>query len=237
MYGSQGDPATGGPDRTEEARHGEWNRRVRGETDTERLDRNFGQLLQELRVLQTGVQLLTGLLLILPFQDGFEDLGAAERGIYLVTVAFAMMATIVLVAPVAWHRVLFRRRRLADVVAVAHRCAVSGMALLGLALTGVVVLIGAAVINMVAAALLGLVTGLLFFTVWWLAPMRQRRRPAQHDDSPPSLRGLRGGTTPDTADTPGISPARRRSSGLLPRQARLSSGRAEQNGGAPPTLA
>ncbi|WP_332909211.1 DUF6328 family protein [Nocardia asteroides] len=253
MTGNEGGPRPRG-DRTGDPEGDAWNWQARGETPTERLDRNFGQLLQELRVLQTGVQLLTGLLLILPFQDGFEELGAAERGIYLAAVTFAMTATVVLVAPVAWHRVLFRRRRLEDVVSAAHRCALVGLVLLGLALTAVVVLIVAAVIGMIAAVPAGIGTGLLFLTVWLLVPLRHRRTPLDPDRREPA-RGRtirpdpRSGddaahpvtttvdvTTPDTASTSRTSRARRRS-GPLPPPTRRSGGRdgrsADRSGSAP----
>lgn len=253
MTGIQGGPQPRG-DRGDDPEGDAWNWRARGETATERLDRNFGQLLQELRVLQTGVQLLTGLLLILPFQDGFEDLGGAERGIYLAAVAFAMAATVVLVAPVSWHRVLFRRRRLEEVVTAAHRCALAGLLLLGLALTAVVVLIVAAVIGMVAAAIAGVVTGLLFLTVWLLVPLRHRRSPLDRErQAPARSRTIRPDprsgdaaarsvtttgdvTTSDTASTSRISRTRRRS-GLPPRPTRRPGGpdgrTADRNGSAP----
>ncbi len=247
MAGNQDDSPRPRSDREAAPRDDAWNWQARGETATERLDRNFGQLLQELRVLQTGVQLLTGLLLILPFQDGFEDLGGAERGIYLAAVAFAMAATVVLVAPVSWHRVLFRRRRLEEIVTAAHHCALAGLLLLGLALTAVVVLIVAAVIGMAAAVLTGIVTGLLFLTVWLLVPLRYRRRPLDLDrpEPDPARTDPRTGddaahraTTVGIADTASrrISRARRRS-GLLSRPTRRPGGRAgrtaDGNGGAP----
>ena len=67
----------------------EWNYRARHETETQRLDRNWAALLQELRIVQTGVQLLTGFLLTLPFQQRFADLTDFEVGVYLVTVALS----------------------------------------------------------------------------------------------------------------------------------------------------
>ena len=84
----------------------------RDETEAERLDRNWSSLLQELRVAQTGVQLLTGFLLTLPFQQRFTQLDTTMRTIYLVTVACSLASTLLLVAPVAMHRVLFRKHRL-----------------------------------------------------------------------------------------------------------------------------
>ncbi len=100
-----------------------WDYRRRRETELERLDRNWTSLLQELRVVQTGVQLLTGFLLMLPFQQRFEVLGL--HTVYLATVAFSVGATILLVAPVGMHRLLFRRHRLVVLVSAAHlRCGV-----------------------------------------------------------------------------------------------------------------
>lgn len=75
-----------------------WNFRARHETETQRLDRNWSGLLQELRVVQTGVQLLTGFLLTLPFQQRFEDLSDSEVAIYLATVALSVTSTMLLVA-------------------------------------------------------------------------------------------------------------------------------------------
>ena len=69
-----------------------WNEDARNETSVQRLDRNWSSLLQELRVVQTGVQLLTGLLLTLPFHDGFENLRAELRMVYLATVSCSMMS-------------------------------------------------------------------------------------------------------------------------------------------------
>ncbi|MDY6999819.1 MAG: DUF6328 family protein, partial [Actinomycetota bacterium] len=86
--------------------------RGRRETEMERLDRNWNSLLQELRVVQTGVQVLTGFLLTLPFQGRFDILDGGMQNVYLVTVCTAVLSTALLVAPVAMHRLLFRRHRL-----------------------------------------------------------------------------------------------------------------------------
>ena len=103
--------------------------RDRDETEAQRLDRNWSSLLQELRVAQTGVQLLTGFLLTLPFQQRFTQLDDVMRTAYLVTVACSIGATVLLIAPVSMHRLLFRRRRLKTVVSAAHSYAMVGMVL------------------------------------------------------------------------------------------------------------
>src|SRR5437588_3382411 len=117
-----------------------WDAGARSETETQRLDRNWISLLQELRVVQTGVQLLTGFLLTLPFQQRFDELDSAMRAVYLTTVGCSVTATVLLVAPVGIHRMLFRRHRLQSLVSAAHRFAYAGLSLLGLALTGVTVI-------------------------------------------------------------------------------------------------
>src|SRR5260370_2777973 len=108
-----------------------WDRRERGETEVQRLDRNWNSLLQELRVVQTGVQLLTGFLLTLPFQQRFDVLGDDMRVVYLATVGCSVAATLLLFAPAGMHRLLFRRHRIAVLVSAAHRCAYAGVLLLG----------------------------------------------------------------------------------------------------------
>jgi len=148
----------------------------RDETEAERLDRNWSSLLQELRVTQTGVQLLTGFLLTLPFQQRFTVLDATMRTVYLVTIACSIGATILLVAPVGMHRVLFRRHRLDAIVSVSHGCAIAGLVLLGAALTGVAVVIFDAVVGRTGAWIAGACTLAAFAGLWFLLPLPLRRR-------------------------------------------------------------
>jgi hypothetical protein len=154
----------------------EWNRRARNETETERLDRNWNDLLQELRVVQTGVQLLTGLLLTVPFQQRFAELSSEQRTLYLVTLSLSALATGLLVAPVSMHRLLFRRRARRELVDGAHRLALAGLATLGLAVTGVVLLIFDVVVGLTAAIVAGAVTLVVFVLLWGVIPLVQRRR-------------------------------------------------------------
>ncbi len=148
----------------------------RDETEAERLDRNWSSLLQELRVTQTGVQLLTGFLLTLPFQARFTQLDGLMRTFYLFTVACSLGATVLLVAPVGMHRILFRRRRLDALVSAAHACAIAGLVLLGLALAGVGVVVFDTVIGRTGAWIAGGTTLAAFVTLWFLIPLPLRRR-------------------------------------------------------------
>lgn len=151
-----------------------WNEDARGETSMQRLDRNWSSLLQELRVVQTGVQLLTGLLLTLPFHDGFEDLRMELRIVYLITVSCSIGATVLLIAPIGIHRLMFRRHRLDIVVMTAHRLAYAGILLLALTLSGVMVLIFGAVLDLWAGTLAGLVTALAIVAFWLALPLALR---------------------------------------------------------------
>lgn len=154
-----------------------WDRSARGETPTERLDRNWGTLLQELRVVQTGVQLLTGFLLTLPFQSRFDLLGDSMRTVYLVTVGCSVSATVLLIAPVGIHRVLFRQRRLESLVTAAHRMALAGLLLLGAALAGTTAIIFDAVAGHTAAIVAGGVALVAFVAFWVLIPVGIRVLP------------------------------------------------------------
>ena len=146
----------------------------RDETEAQRLDRNWSSLLQELRVAQTGVQLLTGFLLILPFQPRFTQLDSVMHIVYLVTVSCSMGATVLLVAPVSMHRLLFRRHRLKTLVAVSHNYAIVGTLLLGVALAGVSVVIFDSVVGRTGAWIAGGCTLLALVAFWYFMPLRDR---------------------------------------------------------------
>jgi hypothetical protein len=154
----------------------DWDSRERGgETEVQRLDRNWLSLLQELRVVQTGVQLLTGFLLTLPFQPRFDSLNTAMRLVYLTTVGCSVGATVLLEAPVALHRLLFRRHRTQFLVSAAHRFAYVGLLLMGLALTGVTVIIFGAVAGPTASVIAGGCAVVAQLGLWVVLPLALRR--------------------------------------------------------------
>jgi hypothetical protein len=159
----------------------EWNRLARDETPTERLDRNWNDLLQELRVVQTGVQLLTGLLLTVPFQARFAELTGYQRVLYLVTFCLSATSTALLIAPVSMHRMLFRRHARRSLVASGQRFALGGLALLGLAVTGVVLLIFDVVVGRPAAIIAGCCAFVVFAALWGVIPFIGRWRASRPD--------------------------------------------------------
>jgi O-antigen/teichoic acid export membrane protein len=157
-----------------------WNSRERNETPTQRLDRNWTDLLQELRVVQTGVQLLTGFLLTLPFQQKFSQLSHAERGVYLMAVGASILATGFLQAPVSVHRALFRQHRRKETVLLAHHLAIVGILFLACAVVAVTLLIFDVMLGWAGGILAGAIAGLLLLTLWLIVPWRARER-GRHD--------------------------------------------------------
>ena len=148
----------------------------RNETPLERLDRNWDELLQELRVVQTGVQILAGFLLTLPFQQRFTQIEDVNRVVFLVAFALAVVATAFLVAPVSAHRLLFRKGEKAALVALANRCARVGLVALALAVSAVAFVIFDVVTD-TGVALAAAGAALLLFALNWLVlPLGMLRR-------------------------------------------------------------
>src|SRR5512139_1197221 len=99
----------------------------RNETALERSDRNLVELLQEVRVVQTGVQVLFAFLLTAPLTTPFDDLAERQHAEYYVTFVLAGIAVFLLIAPTAYHRVLFRRGDKLHLVRVANRLTIAGL--------------------------------------------------------------------------------------------------------------
>ncbi|MCW2525891.1 MAG: hypothetical protein JWM76_751 [Pseudonocardiales bacterium] len=158
-----------GSDAAHPERHAQWDEHARDETPTERLDRNWSDLVQELRVVQTGVQFLTGFLLTLPFQQRFSQLTDREQAVYLATVSASLASTAFLQAPVSVHRALFRRHQRQLTVLVAHRVAMIGVFFLAAAIVGVTAIIFDVVSGTraatIAASTVAVVLGLLWLTM------------------------------------------------------------------------
>ena len=150
----------------------------RDETHDERLDRNFVELLQELRVLQTGTQILAGFLMTLPFQARFTELSDYHVGLFLVAIVLAFLTTVLLVGPVSIHRSLFRQRRKDDLVRVSHVLARLGLLTLGLTMATVITLIFSVVLGDAAGYAAGGASVLIFGGLWWGLPQVMRREPA-----------------------------------------------------------
>ena len=147
----------------------------REETEEERLDRNMIELLAELRVAITGVQVLFAFLLIVPFNSGFADLNGLQRHLYLVSLLGAGSATVALVAPIAQHRMTFRLQDKPAIVRRANRFALAGLASLALAMTAAVTLVTSAVFGTTTGVVTAAGTTVAFIACWGLLPLRRRR--------------------------------------------------------------
>ncbi len=157
----------------------------RDETEAERLDRNWAELLQELRVTQTGTQILTGFLLTIPFQQRFTELEAAQRGTYLVLVAFAVLATLTALAPVSLHRALFRQGAKPQIVLMTNRLLALALLFVALTLTGTTLLIFEVVAGLGYGIAAAAVTLALCIGAWAGLPAvaRARIRAGVDDDA------------------------------------------------------
>src|SRR4051812_7341122 len=113
----------------------------RGESVDQVIDRNVAELLQELRVAFTGVQILFAFLLSLAFTQRFTVLDGFDHIVYTTALLSTALATMLLIAPVSFHRIVFRRRQKAAVVVVADRMLVVGLAILIPAISSSVLLI------------------------------------------------------------------------------------------------
>ncbi|MFC7492214.1 MULTISPECIES: DUF6328 family protein [unclassified Knoellia] len=148
----------------------------RDETDTERFDRNWDELLQELRVTQTGVQLLAGFLLTLPFQQRFATITEVQRNAYLAALATAVLATALFVAPVSAHRLMFRRHAKAELVRFADIAARTGLVVLAISITAATFLIFDVVMGRGVALTAVAVAVTVFAVNWWVLPLVVRHR-------------------------------------------------------------
>jgi hypothetical protein len=147
----------------------------RDETEAERLDRNWVELLQELRVVQTGTQILTGFLLAAVFQSRFEDLDTYQRGVYLVLVVTSILTTLFGLAPVSLHRLLFRKRAKEAVVKYTDRFVQITLAGVAITVAGIGMLIFDFVLGRVWGIVLAAAIVLVLLITWVIIPRRSRQ--------------------------------------------------------------
>src|SRR3954463_5517246 len=151
----------------------------RTETALERCDRNLVELLQEVRVVQTGVQVLFAFLLMAPLTPTFRRLGEVARIEYFVTLALAGAAAVLLIAPTAYHRVLFRLGDKEHLVTVANRFPIAGLTAVGLSMVGALVFVTDFLFGGWAAVLAGSIAPAGCFVFGRVLPVARRRPIAQ----------------------------------------------------------
>ena len=146
----------------------------RDETEEERLDRNLGELLQELRIALPGVQVLFAFLLAVPFQQEFTKISQFEKWVYFATLILTTISAALLIAPTAYHRLTFRYQQKHRLVFVSNRLTIAGLGALALAMTCAVLLItdvlfGTTTTIITVAVILG-----MFLVLWVALPLRRR---------------------------------------------------------------
>ena len=148
----------------------------RHESELERLDRNTVELLNELRVASTGIQVLFAFLLVVPFNTGFSKLSSFDRYVYFVTLLCIAVAATLLIAPSIHHRLLFRRKQKAYLVRMGTTLAIVAGGFLAVGMTGILVLISDVIFGGVTAGIVGVAAAVFLAGLWFAMPLRQRRR-------------------------------------------------------------
>ena len=146
------------------------------EPESARLARNMGELLQELRVAQAGVQILFAFLLSVAFTARFGTATSFQRVTAIVTVLLTTASAALMMAPVAWHRLYFQQGRRPDVIRWGNRFALTGLLLLGAGMSGAVLLVADALVGRLPAILMAAAAAVLFGTTWIAMPMARRAR-------------------------------------------------------------
>jgi Family of unknown function (DUF6328) len=147
----------------------------RDESEFQRDDRNLAELLQELRVAGLGVQVLFGFLLSLPFTMRFAMLSHAQRQLYIASLMLAALATALLLAPVAYHRLVFRRQQKEHLIRAANVMAICGLVTVALAISAAVLLVTGFVDHGLPAVLVTAFMVCLFGGLWFALPLARRR--------------------------------------------------------------
>jgi Family of unknown function (DUF6328) len=177
----------------------------RGETVDQVLDRNVAELLQELRVAFTGVQILFAFLLTLAFTQRFQELGGFDLAVYVTALMCTALATMVLIAPVSFHRLVFRRRQKAALVVVADRLLLVGLALLIPAISSSVLLILNVAVGRGLAIAGASLTAAVALLTWYALPLAIRR--SGHGILPPHHHGHRSQSRMSRSHVPPSSEA------------------------------
>jgi uncharacterized protein DUF6328 len=151
----------------------------RNETELERLDRNLGELLQELRVALPGVQVLFAFLLTVPFQQGFQKATGFQKDIYLVTLLLTALATALLIAPSAYHRLEFRQGDKKHIVDVSNALAICGFGVLAAAMSSAILLVTDYLFSPTTATICTVGAAIVLYGLWYAAPITRRRHRAR----------------------------------------------------------
>lgn len=146
----------------------------RDESQGQRLDRNTIELLNELRVAATGIQVMFAFLLVVPFNKGWQKVDGFERTVYFVTLLIVACSALLLMAPAIHHRILFRQGQKLFLVRVANDLAITGMSLLALGFVGILVLLSDFVLGGAAPLIVGALVAAFVGGLWFALPIVRR---------------------------------------------------------------
>jgi hypothetical protein len=156
----------------------------REESEGERLDRNLGELLQELRVALPGVQVLFAFLLAVPFQQNFTKITEFQKGVYFATLLLTAISAVLLISPSAYHRLTFRMQQKDHLIFLANRFMILGLGALALAMTGAIVLITNVLFGATATVVTGILALSVFVLFWYALPLKRRLSSDKEPDPP-----------------------------------------------------
>ncbi len=146
----------------------------RDESPSQRLDRNTVELLNELRIAGTGIQVMFAFLLIVPFNTGWKQVDGFERTVYFITLLVVALSAFLLMAPPIHHRLLFRHGEKPFLIRVGNYMAIGGMVCLGLGFIGILVLVSDVVVGGAAPAVVGVLAAAVIAGLWFVLPLLRR---------------------------------------------------------------
>jgi membrane-bound acyltransferase YfiQ involved in biofilm formation len=147
---------------------------LRNETELERCDRHLAELMQEVRVAQTGVQVLFGFLLTVPFQQRFQRVNEFQETVYFVTLIAAAAATAFLIAPSAYHRLMLEQHDKPNIIHIGSGQMIAGLCALAIAMNGAVLLVTDVLFDASTVTVTLVAMGALYLTLWFGFPLVRR---------------------------------------------------------------
>jgi Family of unknown function (DUF6328) len=146
----------------------------RDESPPERLDRNTVELLNELRIAGTGIQVMFAFLLVVPFNKGWTQVNGFERTVYFVTLLIVALAAFLLLAPPIHHRLLFRHGEKPFLIRTGNYMAIAGMVCVGLGFIGILILVTDVVVGGAAPVVVGVLAAAIIAGLWFALPLIRR---------------------------------------------------------------
>jgi hypothetical protein len=159
----------------------------RKESEEERLDRNLGELLQELRVALPGVQVLFAFLLAVPFSYRFKTIDSFEKNVYFATLICTAVSAALLISPSAYHRLTFHFQQKRELIKIGNRATIVGLGFLALAMVGAVVMITDVLFGGATTYVVGAAVFAMFGLLWYVLPLWRRIKLIQRHGHPRDL--------------------------------------------------